>query len=42
VAKVTGNEMDDWRKKYPDAFARDYDPAYGPLFSGWVVSGSGA
>jgi trimethylamine-N-oxide reductase (cytochrome c) len=40
VAKVTGGDMDDWRKKYPDAFARDYDPAYGPLFSGWVVSGS--
>ena len=37
VARVTGSEMEEWRKKYPEAFARDYDPAYGPLFSGWVV-----
>jgi trimethylamine-N-oxide reductase (cytochrome c) len=39
VARVTGDEMDEWRKKYPEAFARDYDPAYGPLFSGWVEGG---
>jgi trimethylamine-N-oxide reductase (cytochrome c) len=39
VEKVTGNQMDEWRKNYPDAFARDYDPAYGPLFSGWVEGG---
>ena len=37
VARVTGSEMEEWRKKYPEAFARNYDPAYGPLFSGWVV-----
>jgi len=39
VAKVTGAEMDQWRKNYPDAFARDYDPDSGPLFSGWVEGG---
>jgi len=37
VEKLPGNEMDQWRKDHPEAFARDYDPAYGPLFSGWVV-----
>jgi trimethylamine-N-oxide reductase (cytochrome c) len=36
VEKVTGNQMDEWRKNYPEAFARDYDPAYGPIFTGWV------
>ncbi len=39
VEKVTGNQMDEWRKNYPEAFARDYNPAYGPLFSGWVEGG---
>jgi trimethylamine-N-oxide reductase (cytochrome c) len=36
VEKVTGAQMDEWREKYAEAFARDYDPAYGPFFSGWV------
>jgi len=39
VEKVTGDQMDEWRKNYPEAFARDYDPAYGSLFSGWVEGG---
>jgi len=39
VAKVTGDEMLEWRRKYPDAFARDYDPAYGPLFTGRIDEG---
>jgi len=39
VEKVTGNQMDEWRKDYPEAFARDYDPAYGPFFSAWVEGG---
>jgi len=39
VEKVTGNQMDEWRKNYPDAFKRDYDADYGPLFSGWVQEG---
>jgi trimethylamine-N-oxide reductase (cytochrome c) len=37
--KVTGAMMAEWRDKYPEAFQRDYDPAYGPLTSGWVVDG---
>jgi len=40
VAKVEANEMEAWRKQYPEAFARNYDPAYGPLFQGWVASSS--
>jgi molybdopterin guanine dinucleotide-containing S/N-oxide reductase-like protein len=36
VEKVTIAQMEDWRQKYPEAFARDYEPAYGPLFSGWI------
>lgn len=36
VEKVTGAMMQEWREKYPEAFARDYDPAYGPFFTGWV------
>ncbi len=40
VARVSANEMEAWRKQYPEAFARNYNPAYGPLFTGWVVSNS--
>jgi len=36
VEKLDPAEMEEWRQKYPDAFARDYDPAYGVLFWGWV------
>ncbi len=39
IAKLEPNEMEQWRQQYPEAFARDYDPAYGPLFSGWVEGG---
>lgn len=39
VEKVTGAMMEEWRKKYPEAFERAYDPAYGPLFKGWVEEG---
>ncbi len=39
LEKITGEQMDEWRKDYPDAFERDYDPQYGPLFSGWVEEG---
>jgi len=39
IAKLEPNEMEEWRTKYPDAFARDYDPAYGQMFSGWVEGG---
>jgi anaerobic selenocysteine-containing dehydrogenase len=36
VEKLEPSEMEEWRQKYPDAFARDYDPAYGVLFSAWI------
>lgn len=40
VEKVTGNQMDEWRKNYPDAFARDYDAAYGLKFDAWIEGGT--
>ena len=36
VAKLDPSEMEAWRKKYPEAFARDYDPACGLKFNGWI------
>jgi trimethylamine-N-oxide reductase (cytochrome c) len=40
VEKLDPKEMEEWRKKYPEAFARDYDPYYGPLASGWIQGGA--
>ena len=37
VAKVTMAEMEGWKGKYPDAFARAYDPAAGLRFDAWVI-----
>jgi len=39
VAKLSGDEMNNWRKENPESFTRDYDPAYGPLASGWIEGG---
>jgi molybdopterin guanine dinucleotide-containing S/N-oxide reductase-like protein len=39
VQKVSPNEMEDWRKKYPDAFEREYDPGSGLRFNAWVIEG---
>ncbi len=39
VEKVTGAEMQEWRENYPEAFEREYDPAYGPFSTGWVDGG---
>ena len=39
VEKVSAEQMEEWWEKYPEAFARDYDPAYGPKFSGWIQGG---
>ena len=36
LEKLSGDEYLQWKKDYPEAFARDYDPRYGPLFFGWV------
>lgn len=35
--KLEQAEMDQWKKDYPDAFARDYDPAVGLNYKSWVV-----
>jgi anaerobic selenocysteine-containing dehydrogenase len=37
VSKVTTTMMDQWRRDYPDAFARPYDPASGLRFDAWVI-----
>jgi len=39
VERVSGAQMDEWRKLYPEAFAREYDPAYGLCFDSWVEGG---
>jgi len=33
---VSPQEMSSWRRKYPDAFARDYDAAAGLRFDSWI------
>ena len=37
AAKVTDAEMEQWKTDYPDAFARDYDPAIGINYASWVT-----
>jgi molybdopterin guanine dinucleotide-containing S/N-oxide reductase-like protein len=39
VAKVTMEEMEGWRRKYPEAFAKEYDPASGLRFNAWIEGG---
>jgi len=39
VERVSMEQMDKWRREYPDAFERDYDPASGLKFTGWVEGG---
>ncbi|HUJ68257.1 MAG TPA: molybdopterin dinucleotide binding domain-containing protein, partial [Syntrophorhabdales bacterium] len=36
VRKVTDEEMAGWRREYPEAFARNYDPSTGVSLSGWL------
>lgn len=36
VEKVTVQQMEEWKKKYPNAFDREYDPASGLCFYTWV------
>jgi anaerobic selenocysteine-containing dehydrogenase len=36
VEKVTDEEMVTWRRDYPDAFTRNYDPSTGVSLSGWL------
>jgi anaerobic selenocysteine-containing dehydrogenase len=37
VEKVTGAEMERWRREYPDAFERSYDPGGGLRFDAWIL-----
>jgi len=39
VERLSGKEMDQWRRDYPDAFERKYDPAAGLRFDAWVEGG---
>ncbi len=39
VKKVDPAEMEEWRQKYPEAFARPYDPAAGLVFDAWIEGG---
>jgi len=43
VQKVTERDYQEWRaidpEAFDEAFKRDYDPAYGPRFNGWVEGG---
>jgi anaerobic selenocysteine-containing dehydrogenase len=41
VQKMTMAEMEAWREKYPEAFARAYDAAAGLRFDAWVVQEGG-
>jgi trimethylamine-N-oxide reductase (cytochrome c) len=36
VEKVTMAQMEAWRKQYPEAFEREYNPASGLRFNAWV------
>ena len=37
AAKVTDEEYEGWKAEYPEAFARDYDPAIGINYNSWVI-----
>jgi anaerobic selenocysteine-containing dehydrogenase len=40
VEKVTLAQMEEWKKQYPEAFEREYDPASGLRFNAWVEGGA--
>ncbi len=39
VEKLSADQMEEWRRKYPEAFARKYSPAYGQNFNAWIQGG---
>ena len=39
VIEVAPADMGEIMKKYPEAFAREYDPASGLRFDAWIESG---
>jgi len=41
VEKVSMQQMEEWKKQYPEAFEREYDPASGIRFNAWVEEGMG-
>jgi molybdopterin guanine dinucleotide-containing S/N-oxide reductase-like protein len=41
IEKLSLDEMEQWKKDYPDAFARKYDYDSGPCFDAWVVDEGG-
>jgi trimethylamine-N-oxide reductase (cytochrome c) len=40
VQKVSMAQMEEWKTEYPEAFAREYDPAAGLRFDTWVEGGN--
>jgi anaerobic selenocysteine-containing dehydrogenase len=40
VEKVSMEQMEAWRRQYPEAFEREYDPASGLRFNAWVEEDS--
>jgi anaerobic selenocysteine-containing dehydrogenase len=36
VESVSMKQMEEWRKRYPEAFRREYDPASGLRFNAWI------
>jgi len=41
IEKLSLDEMEQWKKDYPDAFARKYDYAYGCTFEAWIADEGG-
>ena len=39
VERLSMEEMDQWRRQYPEAFEKDYDPASGLRFDAWIEGG---
>ncbi len=39
VEKATMAQMEEWKKQYPEAFEKEYDPASGLRFNAWVEGG---
>ena len=38
VAKVTDEEMEQWKRKYPESFGRKVDEACGVCLDGWLMN----
>ena len=39
VERLSMEEMDKWRREYPEAFEKEYDPAAGLRFNAWIEGG---